>query len=58
VITCFLLMYVVGQGLGRVVMDKLGTKLGFAVILTWWSLAARGWRRRRWRAPGSRSGRA
>jgi len=37
--TCFLVMYVLGQGLGGIIMDKLGTKMGFSLILTWWSLA-------------------
>ncbi len=35
----FLLAYVAGQALGGIVMDKLGTRIGFAVILTWWSIA-------------------
>jgi MFS transporter, ACS family, hexuronate transporter len=35
----FLIFYVAGQALGGIVMDKLGTRIGFAVILTWWSLA-------------------
>lgn len=37
--TSFLIAYVVGQALGGVIMDKLGTRIGFAAILTWWSLA-------------------
>ncbi len=39
VTTSFLIAYVVGQALGGVVMDKLGTRVGFALILTWWSVA-------------------
>ncbi len=35
----FLIFYVMGQALGGILMDKLGTRVGFAVILTWWSLA-------------------
>ncbi len=35
----FLIAYVFGQALGGIVMDKLGTRIGFAVILTWWSIA-------------------
>lgn len=35
----FLTAYVIGQALGGIAMDKLGTRIGFAVILTWWSLA-------------------
>ncbi len=39
VTTSFLIAYVIGQALSGIVMDKLGTRVGFAVILTWWSIA-------------------
>ena len=35
----FLIFYVIGQAVGGVIMDKLGTRIGFVVILTWWSIA-------------------
>jgi MFS transporter, ACS family, hexuronate transporter len=39
IMTTFLVLYVVGQGIGGVIMDKLGTKMGFAFVLTFWSIA-------------------
>ncbi len=39
VTTSFLIAYVLGQALGGVVMDKLGTRIGFSLILAWWSIA-------------------
>lgn len=37
--TSFLVAYVLGQALGGILMDKLGTRIGFAMILVWWSMA-------------------
>ena len=37
--SAFLIAYVIAQALSGIVMDKLGTRIGFALILTWWSVA-------------------
>jgi ACS family hexuronate transporter-like MFS transporter len=37
--SAFLLAYVLANALSGIVMDKLGTRIGFALILTWWSIA-------------------
>jgi len=35
----FLFAYVIAQALSGILMDKLGTRIGFAMIFTWWSIA-------------------
>jgi MFS transporter, ACS family, hexuronate transporter len=40
IVSAFLLAYTIMQFLAGRIIDRLGTKLGFAVFFTWWSLAA------------------
>src|SRR6266404_3857296 len=40
VVFAFLLAYTVSNGISGPVIDRLGTKLGYAVCVLWWSVAA------------------
>ena len=40
VVFAFLLAYMIMQGGSGRIMDRLGTKTGFALTITWWSIAA------------------
>src|SRR5258707_11536270 len=40
IVTWFLLAYTISQGLSCKLYDKIGTRLGFVVSITIWSLAA------------------
>ena len=39
VIFAFMLAYTVGNGIFGYVLDRLGTRLGFALTMAWWSIA-------------------
>lgn len=39
VIFAFMLAYTVGNGIFGYILDRLGTRLGFAVTMAWWSIA-------------------
>jgi ACS family hexuronate transporter-like MFS transporter len=38
-VTAFLVAYTIGQGLTGRLVDGVGTRLGFAISITWWSIA-------------------
>ncbi len=40
VVFAFLLAYTLGNGISGPVIDRLGTKLGYALCMVWWSVAA------------------
>lgn len=40
VLFCFLLAYTVMNGISGVLVDKLGTKVGYAIFVAWWSVSA------------------
>ncbi|HLY59141.1 MAG TPA: MFS transporter [Terriglobia bacterium] len=40
VISAFMLAYTVSNGLSGTVLDRLGTRVGFALTMAWWSAAA------------------
>jgi ACS family hexuronate transporter-like MFS transporter len=40
VLSAFMLAYIVGNGICGSVLDRLGTRLGFALTMVWWSTAA------------------
>src|SRR5580704_2087355 len=40
VVFAFLLAYTLGNGIFGPVIDRLGTKLGYALCMVWWSVAA------------------
>lgn len=40
VISAFMLAYTVANGLSGSVLDRLGTRVGFALTMAWWSIAA------------------
>lgn len=39
IITCFLFAYTLMQSVAGWLIDRFGTRIGFAVIMAWWSLA-------------------
>src|SRR5258708_29293803 len=40
VVFAFLLAYTLGNGISGMTIDRLGTKLGYALCMGWWSVAA------------------
>ena len=40
VLSAFMLAYTVGNGICGSVLDRIGTRLGFALTMAWWSTAA------------------
>lgn len=40
VLFCFLLAYTVMNGLSGVLIDRVGTKAGYAIFVAWWSVSA------------------
>jgi ACS family hexuronate transporter-like MFS transporter len=40
VVSAFLLAYTLSNGISGSVIDRLGTKLGYALCILWWSVAA------------------
>jgi ACS family hexuronate transporter-like MFS transporter len=40
VVFAFLLAYTLGNGVSGSVIDRLGTRLGYALCMVWWSVAA------------------
>lgn len=39
IVSCFMIAYTVMNAVSGVMIDRLGTKIGYAVIMAWWSLA-------------------
>ena len=39
IVSSFMIAYTVMNGISGVMIDRLGSKLGYAVIMAWWSLA-------------------
>src|SRR5690242_14446405 len=40
VVFAFLLAYTISNGISGAVIDRLGTRLGYALCMAWWSIAA------------------
>lgn len=40
ILFCFLLAYTVMNGVSGILVDRLGTKIGYAIFVAWWSISA------------------